>query len=106
MAVRKDKRKLSTQYHLSNGWRAFMRSNNISQGDKCAFKYITSEDKMYLAKINKAEAKKVNVEAKKVDVDDEDPSFVVTITTTNKSMLVNKLVWVNSVCIDLCLGFE
>ncbi|GJS55661.1 ribonuclease H-like domain-containing protein [Tanacetum coccineum] len=74
MAVRKDKRKLSTQYRLSNGWRAFMRSNNISQGDKCAFKYITSEDKMCLAKINKAE---------------EDPSFVVTITTTHKSMLVD-----------------
>ena len=81
MAVRKDKRKLSTRYHLSKGWHAFMRSNSISQGDKCVFKYITSEDKMCLAKIIKAQAKKV-------DVDDEDPSFVVTITTMHKTMLV------------------
>jgi hypothetical protein len=83
MGVRKDTRKLSTQYHLSIGWRAFMRCNNILQGCKCVFKYITNEDKMCLAKIIKAQAKKVDV-----DVDDEDPSFVVTINTTNKTMLV------------------
>ncbi|GJV21595.1 DNA-binding pseudobarrel domain-containing protein [Tanacetum coccineum] len=52
---------------------ASMRSNNIfCQGEKIGIKYITSEDKMCLAKINKAE---------------EDPSFEVTITTTHKSML-------------------
>ncbi|PWA84647.1 DNA-binding pseudobarrel domain-containing protein [Artemisia annua] len=82
LGVRKDTRKLSTQYYLSIGWRAFMRYNNIPQGCKCVFKYITSADKMCLAKIIKAQAKKVDV-----DVDDEDPSFVVTITTTNKTML-------------------
>ncbi|GKF86157.1 hypothetical protein Tco_0253984, partial [Tanacetum coccineum] len=30
------------------------RSNNISEGDKCVFKYITSEDRLCLAKFTKA----------------------------------------------------
>ncbi|PWA84646.1 DNA-binding pseudobarrel domain-containing protein [Artemisia annua] len=81
MAVWKGKRQpASTRYHLTEGWNAFMHRNNISKGDKCVFKYITSEDKMCLAKIIKALATEV-------DVDDMDPSFVVTISITQKHML-------------------
>ena len=82
MALRKGKRQpASTRYHLTEGWNAFMHSNNISQGDKCVFKYIKSEDKMCLAKIIKALATEVYVE-------DVNPSFVVTITTMHTTRLV------------------
>ncbi|GKC91126.1 DNA-binding pseudobarrel domain-containing protein, partial [Tanacetum coccineum] len=45
--------KKKQRYCFSIGWGAFKRSNNISEGDECVFKYITSEDKMCLAKVNK-----------------------------------------------------
>ncbi|GKE30802.1 DNA-binding pseudobarrel domain-containing protein, partial [Tanacetum coccineum] len=54
MSIRTDKRHRATYYHLSVGWPAFKRSNNISEGDKCVFKYITSEDRLCLAKFTKA----------------------------------------------------
>ncbi|GKF90958.1 DNA-binding pseudobarrel domain-containing protein, partial [Tanacetum coccineum] len=56
MSIRTCKqRHCSTQYHLSLGWPAFKRSNNILEGDECVFMYTTSEDKMCLAKITKKE---------------------------------------------------
>nr|GFA27777.1 hypothetical protein [Tanacetum cinerariifolium] len=109
MSIRTDKqrhRHRSKQYHLSVGWPAFKRSNNISEGDECVFMYATSEDKMCLAKITKKENvhvddntdedeyvelvdgmddKDVNEDAELVD--DEDPFFRVTITPSHKSML-------------------
>ncbi|GJU31680.1 DNA-binding pseudobarrel domain-containing protein [Tanacetum coccineum] len=54
MSIRTDKRHRATYYHLSVGWPAFKRSNNISEGDKCVFKYITSKDRLCLAKFTKA----------------------------------------------------
>ncbi|GKB87886.1 DNA-binding pseudobarrel domain-containing protein [Tanacetum coccineum] len=52
MSIRTDKqRHRSTQYYLSVGWPAFKRSNNISEGDECVFRYITSEDKFCLGKV-------------------------------------------------------
>ncbi|GKE77473.1 DNA-binding pseudobarrel domain-containing protein, partial [Tanacetum coccineum] len=90
-------------YYLRKGWTDFARSNNISVGDKCVFKFVVSEDKLCLAKITKAPTTEVDddveidsgmddKEADKVveladGVDDSDPFFVVTITTIHKSML-------------------
>ena len=102
MAVRPDKRFKSAhiQYNLSLGWVAFKQNNNISQGDECVFKYITSEDKMCLVKVTKASATEVDDGMDVEDdndtdedenvklADDADPFFVVTITTTHKTMLV------------------
>ncbi|GKA94819.1 DNA-binding pseudobarrel domain-containing protein, partial [Tanacetum coccineum] len=95
----------SKQYHLSVGWPAFKRSNNISEGDECVFMYATSEDKMCLAKITKKENVDVDddtdedeyVELVDVNedaelVDDEDPFFPVTISPSHKSMLVRFMI--------------
>ncbi|GKE76584.1 DNA-binding pseudobarrel domain-containing protein, partial [Tanacetum coccineum] len=99
IAVRPDKRFNSARYYLSLGWVAFKQSNNISQGDECVFKYITSEDKMCLVKITKASAMEVDDGMDVEDdndtdedetvkpVDDADPFFVVTIIPSHKSML-------------------
>ena len=85
----------------------FARSTNMSVGDKCVFKFITSEDKLCLAKITKASPTEVADDDVEVDsgmddkdadkdvelvngVDDGDPFFVVTITTT--AMLVRFMI--------------
>ncbi|GKA64433.1 DNA-binding pseudobarrel domain-containing protein [Tanacetum coccineum] len=71
MSIRTFKqRHCSTQYHLSVGWPAFKRSNNISESDECVFMYTTSEDKMCLAKITKKENVKLVENCMEVDVDD------------------------------------
>nr|GFC87617.1 DNA-binding pseudobarrel domain-containing protein [Tanacetum cinerariifolium] len=91
------------RYYLMKGWTDFVRSSNISVGDKCVFKFIISEDKLCLAKITKAPTAEVDddveidsgMDGKEADndvelvdgVDDGDPFFVVTITTIHKSML-------------------
>ncbi|GKE58872.1 DNA-binding pseudobarrel domain-containing protein [Tanacetum coccineum] len=92
-------------YYLRKGWTDFARSNNISVGDKCVFKFITSEDKLCLAKITKALPTQVDDDDVEVDsgmddkdadkdvelvdgVDGGDPFFVVTISTIHKAMLV------------------
>ena len=90
------------RYFLLKGWKDFVRASNISEGDKCVFKFIKSEDKLCLANITKpppaAEAleTEVNVNDEKDEnenedvepVDDVDPFFVATITTDHKSRLV------------------
>ncbi|GJV21594.1 DNA-binding pseudobarrel domain-containing protein [Tanacetum coccineum] len=92
------------RYCLRKGWMDFARSNNISVGDKCVFKFITSEDKLCLAKITKALPTQVDDDDVEVDsgmddkdadkdvelvdgVDGGDPFFVVTISTIHKAML-------------------
>ena len=104
MAVWLDKRFNSAQYNLSLGWVAFKQNNNISQGDECVFKYITSEDKMCLVKITKASATEVddgmdvendndtNKEENVKLVDDADPFFVVTIIPSQRSVLVRFII--------------
>ncbi|GJT25062.1 DNA-binding pseudobarrel domain-containing protein [Tanacetum coccineum] len=57
MALRSYQQNNSTYYCLSMGWPAFMRSNSISEGDECVFKYITSEGKMCLAKVTQTKTK-------------------------------------------------
>nr|GFA37758.1 DNA-binding pseudobarrel domain-containing protein [Tanacetum cinerariifolium] len=52
------------------GWPAFKRSNNISEGDECVFKYITSEDKMCLAKVTKEKTPPTEVDDNDLNVDD------------------------------------
>jgi hypothetical protein len=115
--VRSDKRRKSTSYYVATGWKEFQQSNDISPGDKCVFKFITSEDKMCLAKITKrktparplppaAEAPVTEVdgddgmddkdtedgndedEDEDVElVDEEDPFFVTTITTSHNRLV-------------------
>ena len=104
MAVRLDRRFNSAQYNLSLGWVAFKQSNNISQGDECVFKYITSEDKMCLVKVTKASVTEVDdgmdveddndtYEDENVKlVDDADLFFVVTVIPSQKSMLVRFMI--------------
>ncbi|GKD84983.1 DNA-binding pseudobarrel domain-containing protein, partial [Tanacetum coccineum] len=71
MSIRTYKqRRCSTQYHLSVGWPAFKRSNNLSEGDECVFMYTTSEDKMCLAKITKKENVELVENCMEVDADD------------------------------------
>ncbi|XP_022006824.1 B3 domain-containing protein REM9-like [Helianthus annuus] len=41
------------RYLLSSGWWSFRRGNNLSEGDKCVFKFIKSERKLLLAKVTK-----------------------------------------------------
>ncbi|GKA03395.1 DNA-binding pseudobarrel domain-containing protein, partial [Tanacetum coccineum] len=70
MVLRPVKQGHSTRYYLSMGWSAFRRSNNISEGDECVFKYITSEDKMSLAKITKKITPPTEVDVNDLKVDD------------------------------------
>ena len=125
MTVQSDKKSKSTSYYVAAGWKEFQRSNDISEGDKCVFKFITSEDKICLAKITKrktlarplppaTEAPVTEVDADDVEdddgmddkdtedgndededededvelVDEEDPFFVTTITTSHNKILV------------------
>ena len=90
---------------MATGWKEFQQSNDISQGDKCVFKFITSEDKICLAKITKrktplrplppaTEAPVTEVdedgdEDEDVElVDEEGPFFVTTITRSHNKRLV------------------
>nr|XP_043626618.1 protein PFC0760c-like isoform X2 [Erigeron canadensis] len=41
------------RYYSSWGWPGFQRRNKLREGDKCLFKYITSEGKICLAKVTK-----------------------------------------------------
>ncbi|GKC57041.1 DNA-binding pseudobarrel domain-containing protein, partial [Tanacetum coccineum] len=92
-----------TWYHFSIGWPSFRRSNNISKGDECVFKYIRCEDKMCLVKVTKRKTQArssppaaVAIETEVDDGlddkdededadfdDDDDPFFVVTLTQHN-----------------------
>nr|GEW96841.1 hypothetical protein [Tanacetum cinerariifolium] len=53
--------------YVAEGWKEFQRSNDISKGDECVLKFITSEDKLCLAKVTKKKP-----QAMKVDNDDMD----------------------------------
>ncbi|KAK9050983.1 hypothetical protein SSX86_027608 [Deinandra increscens subsp. villosa] len=43
----------SIRYHMSPGWCAFRKQNDLLEGDKCVFKYIRSERTLLLAKVTK-----------------------------------------------------
>lgn len=45
--------KMYKRYRLTSGWCTFVRNNHLSVGDKCVFKFITSEDKLCLVKVTK-----------------------------------------------------
>nr|GEY93257.1 DNA-binding pseudobarrel domain-containing protein [Tanacetum cinerariifolium] len=53
LGVRRDKSYWTERYALSPGWREFKRCNNLTEGDECVFKFITSESKLCLAKVTK-----------------------------------------------------
>lgn len=53
MLLRLDKLYRAERYYLSTGWRKFRRKQGLSIGDICVFKLITSEHKLYLAKLTK-----------------------------------------------------
>lgn len=53
MGVRLDKSYGTERYTLSRGWREFKRCNKLTEGDECVFKFITSENKLCLAKVTK-----------------------------------------------------
>ncbi|PWA41636.1 DNA-binding pseudobarrel domain-containing protein [Artemisia annua] len=53
MALRLDKSYRAERYYLSTGWRKFRRRHSLSVGDICVFKLITSEYKLWLAKLTK-----------------------------------------------------
>lgn len=88
------------RYFLGKGWMDFARNTNISVGDKCVFKFITSEDKVCLAKITKArptqvdddvevdngtDAKDVHKDVELVDgVNDGDPFFQTRLSSPAK----------------------
>ncbi|KAL8230051.1 hypothetical protein R6Q57_014951 [Mikania cordata] len=52
-ALRKEKLNHLERYFISAGWSGFRRSNDISDGDECVFKFIRSEDKLLLARVNR-----------------------------------------------------
>lgn len=41
------------RYYLVTGWSNFQRTNKLSEGDECIFKFITSERKLCLEKVTK-----------------------------------------------------
>lgn len=54
MQLRLDKSFRSTErYYLSSGWCDFVRNNELSEGDKCVFKFIRSEGKICLTKVTR-----------------------------------------------------
>ncbi|GJU31679.1 DNA-binding pseudobarrel domain-containing protein [Tanacetum coccineum] len=53
MVARLDKSYQAERYYLVKGWRGFMRSNGLKEGDECVFKFITSELKICLAKVTR-----------------------------------------------------
>ncbi|XP_024988528.1 B3 domain-containing protein REM20-like [Cynara cardunculus var. scolymus] len=53
LGIRSEKIARTARYHLSPGWQDFRRSNELSEGDECVFKYIKSEGKLSLVKITK-----------------------------------------------------
>nr|XP_043627162.1 B3 domain-containing protein REM20-like [Erigeron canadensis] len=53
MGLRLDRSFQSERYMLSSGWSKFYRTNNLSLGDKCVFKFIRSQGKILLAKVTK-----------------------------------------------------
>ncbi|GJX34995.1 DNA-binding pseudobarrel domain-containing protein [Tanacetum coccineum] len=87
LGVRRDKSYWTERYALSPGWREFKRCNNLTEGDECVFKFITSERKLCLSKVTKknldTEAVKRTQEPQKcqhggrVDVESEDESVEV-----------------------------
>ncbi|GJY29980.1 DNA-binding pseudobarrel domain-containing protein [Tanacetum coccineum] len=87
LGVRRDKSYWTERYALSPGWRKFKRCNNLTEGDECVFKFITSERKLCLSKVTKknqdTEAVKKTQEPQKcqhggrVNVESEDESVEV-----------------------------
>nr|XP_043625953.1 putative B3 domain-containing protein Os04g0346900 [Erigeron canadensis] len=53
MGVGLDRGNPTARYFLSSGWLDFKRSNNLSEGDTCVFKFLRSENKMWLQKVTK-----------------------------------------------------
>ncbi|KAJ0568644.1 putative transcription factor B3-Domain family [Helianthus annuus] len=43
MGLRLDTKSKPKRYYLSTGWQRFWQENNLSEGDKCEFKFIRSE---------------------------------------------------------------
>ncbi|MFS8020302.1 putative acting on peptide bonds (peptidase) transcription factor B3-Domain family [Helianthus anomalus] len=59
MGLRLDTKSRPKRYYLSTGWQRFWQENNLSEGDKCEFKFIRSERKLLLAKVTKKKTKVV-----------------------------------------------
>ncbi|XP_021968923.2 B3 domain-containing protein REM1 [Helianthus annuus] len=59
MGLRLDTKSKPKRYYLSTGWQRFWQENNLSEGDKCEFKFIRSERKLLLAKVTKKKTKVV-----------------------------------------------
>nr|XP_043625952.1 putative B3 domain-containing protein REM15 [Erigeron canadensis] len=53
MGIGLDTGNATVRYFLSAGWLDFKRSNNLSKGDECVFKFLRSENKMCLEKVTK-----------------------------------------------------
>nr|XP_043623118.1 uncharacterized protein LOC122594883 isoform X2 [Erigeron canadensis] len=48
-----DKVNQSENLYISSGWAKFQQSNDLWEGDECVFKFITSENKILIAKVTK-----------------------------------------------------
>lgn len=53
MGVGLDRGNPTERYYISAGWLDFSRSNDLSEGDKCVFKFLRNENKMCLEKVTK-----------------------------------------------------
>ncbi|CAH1417149.1 unnamed protein product [Lactuca virosa] len=51
------------RYNVSSGWSNFRRDNDLWEGDKCVFRFIKSEDTLYLATVIKKKGKAPVTEA-------------------------------------------
>lgn len=54
LGVRYEKLRQVEKFCLSSGWPVFRRSNDVSEGDECVFKFIRDEDKLLLARVSKS----------------------------------------------------
>ncbi|XP_076924352.1 putative B3 domain-containing protein At5g66980 isoform X2 [Bidens hawaiensis] len=54
LGVRFEKLRHVEKFCLSSGWPVFRRSNDVSEGDECVFKFIRNEDKLLLARVSKS----------------------------------------------------
>ncbi|XP_076947283.1 putative B3 domain-containing protein At5g66980 [Bidens hawaiensis] len=54
LGVRVEKLRQVERFCLSSGWQVFRRSNDLSEGDECVFKFIRDEDKLLLARVSKS----------------------------------------------------
>ncbi|XP_076938514.1 uncharacterized protein LOC143606728 [Bidens hawaiensis] len=54
LGVRYEKIRQVEKFCLSSGWQDFRRTNDVSEGDECVFKFIRDEDKLLLARVSKS----------------------------------------------------